>query len=165
MKTRFLFPHWAKALGWGLTFCFLILGIIYMFRETYFPNLEKSVDWLTIHIPQKLTWDAELLGNTQNNLLDEIITVGLTLGLVLVAFSKERKEDEWVAQVRLESLQWGVMINALLIILATLLVYNGAYLSILIYNVFTALAFFVIRFNWILYIKPLLFRRNMMPLV
>ncbi|MFN4146363.1 MAG: hypothetical protein ACK4GN_11110 [Runella sp.] len=73
-----------------------------------------------------------------------------------MGFSREKIEDEWVAKVRLESLQWGVLINAILLILFTLLIYGPDYFTVLYINMFSALVLFVIRFNTILYVKPYL---------
>ncbi len=169
MKTRFLFPHWCKLLGWWLAVPFLIFGIIYLSRENFIEQFEPYTKYFEVRIPKWLVIDDESL-TKQNfvttNILDEIIIIALTLGLILVAFSKEKQEDEWVAQVRLESLQWGVLLNTGLIILATLIVYDFKYFNVLIYNVFTTLLIFIVRFNWVLYIQPSLFKRKrIMPMI
>ncbi|MDR6193049.1 hypothetical protein [Siphonobacter sp. SORGH_AS_0500] len=171
MKTRFLFPHWCKPLGWWLAIPFLILGIIYVSRSNFIEQFEPYASYFEVKIPKWLVIidDEEDLGIqnfVSNNILDEIITIGLTLGLLFVAFSKEKVEDEWVAQVRLESLQWGVLLNTVFIILATLMVYSFKYLDVLIYNVFTTLIIFIVRFNWVLYIQPFLFKgKRVTPMI
>ncbi|MFT4031871.1 MAG: hypothetical protein QM669_05595 [Siphonobacter sp.] len=165
MKTRFLFPHWCKRLGWMLSLFFLSLGVLFEIRDAIWSNetIDTYTHWLNVKIPKRMVWDEDgFLSKSvqspyfENNLLDEIIIIGLVAGLLLLAFSKEKTEDEWVARIRLESLQWGVIINTVLILMATLFIYDGPYFWVLVYNIFTTLIIFITRFNWLLYIRPAL---------
>ena len=91
-----------------------------------------------------------------NNFTDEIGGILLITGLLLIALSKERDEDERIAALRLESLLWAVLINSILLILAMILFYNGLFLQAMAYNICTTLILFVARFNLKLYAE----RRN-----
>lgn len=154
MKSRFLFPNSCKKWGWILTIPALVLGFCTMFIDDF----AQYLPWLNVNLPGWFI-GADFLqegrgGPFTHNLLPELIVTFLSAGLVLIAFSKEKVEDERISQIRLESLQWGVLINVLYVVLATVLVYGGSYLSVLVYNMFTPLLFFIIRFNWILYVQP-----------
>lgn len=68
----------------------------------------------------------------------------------MIAFSKEKNEDEYIATVRLESLQWGIYINYGLLAILTWCFYGFDYLGIMIYNMFTPLVFFILRFHYVI---------------
>lgn len=150
----FLFPNRLKRIGWFITIPSIIIGIVYFFSGT-----ELNASWLDVTVPRWLVITDGFLGTRTGstvtlNLTDELLTIALTVGLMLIAFSKEKIEDEFIAKTRLESLQWGVCLNTLLLIIGTLLFYDGYYFNVMIFNMFTPLIFFVIRFNYIIYLKP-----------
>ena len=86
-----------------------------------------------------------------NNILDEIASILIIIGAILIAFSKEKLEDEFISKIRLESLAWAVYINYTILILAIVFSYGFSFFWALIFNMFTLLIFFLVRFNWILY--------------
>jgi hypothetical protein len=51
------------------------------------------------------------IGIVNNNILNEILGVVIILSLLVVAFSKEKSEDEYISKIRLESLVWSVYLN------------------------------------------------------
>ncbi|SBV93285.1 hypothetical protein [uncultured Dysgonomonas sp.] len=140
MKTRFLFPHRCKIIG----LCILLTGILVGFVINNFLN-----DYLIVD----LSW---LLGTSGFNKGKVDMTFTLTCSLLIIggvifAFSKEKVEDEYIADIRLTSLLWAVFINYLLLLIAVFVVYDLDFLDVLIYNMFTPLIIFVIRFNFLLY--------------
>lgn len=148
MLPRFLFPFRYKIIGWIITLPLLIFGISSML-------FEFEIDFFTVKLPFKYFLADNFLNKDETvlQLGDEFIIVGLIIGLLLIAFSKERIEDEYVSQVRLESLQWAIYVNFGFLIVATLFVYGGDYFTILLYNMFTPLLIFIIRFYYVLYLK------------
>jgi len=155
MKNTLLIAHRWKALGWLLTIPALIAGI--WFIATDFPDdfLQVSVTpWM-----QRFLWIDEGIFNSNTatktiSLLDELICISLLAGLLLLAFSKEKMEDEWIQSVRLESLQWAILINTLLLIAFTIFTHGIPFLNVMMFNMFTPLLVFVGRFYYILRIKP-----------
>lgn len=155
MTPRFLFPHRYKKIGWMLLVPFLALGV-------YLLSTDVDVlanDWLSFDISSKyLLFYDPILGNDHEivkvDFTDELIMLGLTFALVLVAFSKEKIEDEWVSKTRLESLQWGVYTNTALLMLATILIHGSAYWTVIIVNMFATLIIFILRFHYVIYLKP-----------
>jgi hypothetical protein len=153
MKPRFLFPHRFKLFGWFIAIPSIILGLFVLFDDF-------SFDFLTVKVPFKYFFAAEFLSSNDKgnefsifNFTDEIAVIGSIIGLLLIAFSKVKVEDEYVSQIRLESLQWAIYLNFALLIIATLLVYGLAYYMVAIYNMITPLLFFVVRFHYILFFK------------
>src|SRR5690606_17673742 len=96
-------------------------------------------------VNQKIFEDTTFFSTHENNILDEIAGILLIIGALLIAFSKEKSEDEYIAKIRLESLVWSTYINYAILILAMILVYDMTFLWVLIFNMFTLLIFFVIR--------------------
>ena len=86
-----------------------------------------------------------------NNFTDEIAGTALIAGLLMIAFSRERFEDERTLQLRLEALLWSVYVNSVLIILAIIFCYNMLFLEVMVYNICSTLLIFIARFHWVMY--------------
>ena len=147
MKARFLFPHYLKKVGALITIPCLFLGFLCTTQDFSFNFLTLSKP-----LPFILSTESSLLG--EFNLTNELAIIGTILGLILISFSKERYEDEYVSILRLESLQWAMYLNFGILVISTLLVYGVDYYTITVYNMFTPLIIFILRFNYLLYIKP-----------
>lgn len=151
-----LLPHRYKAIGWFLFLPAAIAGSIV-------AATGYEVSWLSTHVIS--LYEADLFTNTRTtqltdlhwfhwveaNLTTTIIGVLLIAGALLVGFSKERIEDEFISRLRLSSLLWAVCVNYGLLLLAFLLVYGLSFLSVMMYNMFTVLLLFIIRFHYLLY--------------
>lgn len=147
MHTKFLLPHRARIWGWVITLPALVLMLLYLQTGFTFSFLDYAAPD-TRHID----FDNGFLATIQfNNFTDELGSILLIIGLLLVAFSKEKDEDERISQIRLESLLWATLVNALLIIGCIILFYNQLFLKIMAYNICSTLLFFIARFNLVLY--------------
>jgi len=157
MKNKLLIAHRWKILGWLLAVPAFIGGISFVLFN--FP------EYLQVTVPEWLAhfiWIESFVSDTPNPtiyLLDEVIALSLLIGLLLLAFSKEKVEDEWIQQVRLESFQWAFLVNSMLLIAFTVFTHGSPFLSVMVYNMFTPLLIFVARFYYVLYLKPL-FSKN-----
>ena len=143
MKASNLLPYKVKRLGWIILLPSFILGFMVMY-------FDFKIDGFSIVIPYK---SFLVNGVNKNNLTDELILIIVIVSLILVAFSEEREEDEWVSKIRLESLQWSVYANYILLIMAILLVYDMHFFEALVYNMYTILILFILRFNYVLRVK------------
>lgn len=149
MPTKFLLPNRLKYLGWIIAIPSFILMILVLHYEFSFPFLEYEARRVG-----KISFDNGLLFNIQfNNFTDEIGSLLLLTGLLFIAFSKEKDEDERISKLRLESLLWAVFINSIFIIISIILFYNELFLNIMAYNICTTLILFIIRFNLTLYFE------------
>ncbi|CAN5836643.1 hypothetical protein BH11BAC4_BH11BAC4_18700 [soil metagenome] len=150
MQTQLLLPNRFKKAGWIL----LVAGII---AAIIIEGFHYTPHWLTMKVPTVLndTTPGGFTGIIENDISDELIATLVILGALLVAFSREKTEDEGIAMLRLSSLMWAVLVNYVILLLAVLLVYGFPFLSVLIYNLFTVLIIFIARFHFMLYRKPL----------
>ena len=130
MKTRFLFPYWCKYLG---VILFLVHLPVYMFRKNLgFADLTPSEDLFSAyHIFYLLT------------------TFLMLTGLVLIAFSKEKIEDEQIAQLRMDSLQWSIYLCYLALIICLAVTTNKQDAKDFVHmHLWVPLLVFIILFRW-----------------
>jgi len=172
MKTRFLFPHRFKKIGWVL----LALAVVCLFLPEI--SFLQNVKMLSIHFhaakdfsdpnflldtiiynTKDLFNPAFLMDSSRGGGFFRIIETDMNLtiwciiaiaGLLFVAFSRLKSEDEYISKIRLESLLWAMYINFILLIIATILFYGTDFLGIIFYNMFTPLIIFIIRFHILL---------------
>lgn len=148
METRFLFPNRFKKIGWVLLIPSVIVGLFTFFTDYHFEFLDVNVFALYTESFMKPGGFFKII---ENNIMDELAGIFLIVGAILVACSKEKNEDEFIARIRLESLLWAMYVNYFLLLLSILFVYDVGFYSIMVFNMFTLLLFFLIRFNFILY--------------
>ncbi|MFK5880445.1 MAG: hypothetical protein QM478_13230 [Flavobacteriaceae bacterium] len=108
-----------------------------------FPLIGDSASFLSEN--KSMEW-------SDNNITDELASILLIVGGLIVAFSKAKDEDEYISKIRTESLIWATYVNYGILILAVIFVYDMAFFNVMIYNMFTILFFFIIRFHYVLYI-------------
>ncbi len=152
MNSKLLLPNQFKAIGWIILIPITILGIIAM-TNSY------EVDWLNMKV-FALFNDDFVFGATNESGNFKFIETNVTLtllgalfivGAMMVGFSKEKREDEFIANLRLSSLLWSVWVSYVLLFLAFLFVYGMSFFNVMVYNMFTVLIIFIIRFNYILW--------------
>jgi membrane protein CcdC involved in cytochrome C biogenesis len=139
MKKLPLLPHIYQRVGFLLFIPFLLLSISY-------AGWDYEIPWLSYSKPSQ-----QLIDFNNHNFTDELALAGLIVSLLLISFSKEKIEDEAIQFFRLASLQWAVLVNYLILILCVMLVYGSGFLSVILYNMFTVLVIFIVRFRFVLY--------------
>lgn len=151
MKTNYLFPSKYKEIGLIFFIPSFILGLMSMFFEFEPSFLDFNMPTFFL---DRCFYEASLfpkdgvLGFEENNILNEILGVILIVSSILLAFSKEKIEDEFISKIRLESLAWSVYLNYAVLLFSFLFLYGFNFLLILEFNMFTVLIFFISRFNW-----------------
>lgn len=133
MKTRFLFPYYFKFIG-------LALIVI-----VHFP---------LIHLLQlaNIRFDDNDKGLFSHHHVFFILTyVFILVSLLMIAFSKEKVEDEHISQLRLDSLQWALYLNYLVLVVSLVFTTGIDATDVLRLNLWVPLVFFIIRFRWVLY--------------
>ena len=148
MKSRFLFSHHYKPIGWVIFVIGFILGIILMLNDYNYPEWEVSVFPL---ISENDFFSKPAFEWSTNNIADEIASVFIIVGGILVCFSKTKDEDEYISKIRMESLIWATYVNYIILIITILFVFDSSFFNVLIFNMFTILLFFMVRFHYELY--------------
>jgi len=149
MNTKLLFPHRFKKIGWMLLVPSLALGFLLTF---YNPEQEfLRINAFTIYSSGFLSGGSKFFGFTKVDYSATLVGLLIIISATLVAFSKEKSEDEFIAKIRLESLLWAVYVNNAVLLFCTLFFFDFEFLLVLEFNTFTVLLIFIIRFNYILY--------------
>ncbi len=99
MKSRYLFPKWGSIAGYFLAIPGFVLGALYMFKDYSIPGFGF-----------RLREKDNLIEKAFENFTNELAIFLVVTGLILVAFSKDNKEDELSAKLRHNALYWSVMI-------------------------------------------------------
>jgi hypothetical protein len=93
----------------------------------------------------------------RHNFTDEVGSLALIAGLLMIAFSREKEEDERTVKLRLESLLWAVFVNSGWMMFSIVFFYGVLFANIMTYNICTPLILFIARFNFVMYKE----RRNL----
>lgn len=150
MNTRLLVPHRYRLVGWFISVPAALLGPATLYADF-------TIGWLGVSIPFMNNPTTIVTSTSTTNLVevqnltDEVAGIGVIIGLILIAFSKEKVEDEMSRLLRLEALQWSVYANYLVLALAIAFVYNESFFSVMIYNMFTLLLVFIARYRWLIW--------------
>lgn len=132
MKINYLLPNKYKKFGWMLFLLGIIIGV--------FLQIFDSTDDI---------FNLDLINNFGFEFLDEVISILIIIGGLLVGFSKEKIEDEFIHKLRHESLVWAIILNYIILLLTVIFIYEGNFFTVLVYNMFTPLIFFIVRFNFL----------------
>lgn len=146
MDKSFLFPHRFKKFGWILLVVGILFGLFYQILNWLELDLYKYLDREIANIIY-LDFNDKIF---EGGLLDELISIFIIVGGLLVGFSKTKVEDEFITQLRLSSLVWSVYVNYVILLITILLVYDMAFFEVMTFNMFTILLFFNIRFHILL---------------
>lgn len=133
MKTRFLFPYYFKFVGLALIIV-IHFPIIHLLQLMH-VNFDES--------------DTSLFN--YHHVFFVLTYVMIVIGLLMIAFSKEKIEDEHISQLRLDSLQWALYLNYAILVVSLVFTNGADTKDILKLNLWVPLIFFIVRFRWVLY--------------
>ncbi|MDX9812397.1 MAG: hypothetical protein RBU28_08410 [Bacteroidales bacterium] len=81
------------------------------------------------------------------NFADELVILVLLTGLILIAFSAERKEGAEYNGLRFKALKMSLLIDSLILFASVLFIYGGGFIAIVILNIFLPLALYILLFR------------------
>ena len=135
MKNKLLMPAQYKKIRW----------VVFVTTTIAFAGFVKF-EWEPSIL--NFTYGNSITGGTaKTNLLKEIIFTSWMIGLIMIAFSKEKREDEFIAYLRLSSWQYSVIASLLISIIGTWSIYGLNYLTFAGLNMLTAPLAFIVIFN------------------
>lgn len=139
MKDKYLLPYKSRWIGLVLILLHVPIRAIW---EIYYPGIDEH------RLPVDPN-DSMLFTNA--HLFFIASTLLVLTGLFLIAFSKEKIEDEQISQLRLDSLRWSIYLNYALLILSLIFTNGVNFIDMLRLNLWMPLVFFIIRFRWVIY--------------
>ncbi len=156
MNTKLLLPNRFKRIGW---FILIPAIIIYLLAVVFDLNIKLpdskvfalySNQFTLGHAYSESTPTRQICILQDGNYTLTLIGLLAIAGAILVGFSKEKQEDEFIAKTRLESLVWAVYVNYAILAFCFLFFFSFEFLQVMIYNMFTILLFFIARFYYVL---------------
>lgn len=143
-----LLPNRFRRIGWFILVPATLAGII-------LAATGYEAEWIKGHFPviagEEFPGGKQFMTIVYGNMTNTVVAVFFLVGALAVAFSREKMEDEYIRQVRLSSLLWAVWVNYALLLFAILFIYGLSFLNVMIYNMFTILIIFIIRYHYLLY--------------
>jgi hypothetical protein len=136
-------PRQFRLAGWVLLVPALFAAVL-----RFHFGLKPKVLECTVFAVYSSYFETRYFAFVQNNMAEEIAGVLLLLGLFFVGFSRERREDCRVDELRFRSLLLAVYINSALTLLSLLFVFGLGFVQVLIANLFTALVFYIAIFRY-----------------
>lgn len=148
MKLIYLLPYSFKKVGWLLflaSVILLVLGMMLNLDSSYFTFRVFSVyssklfgpgDWFAIH-PEEVAYT--------------VVSCLFITGALFIMFSKEKVEDEFIMSIRMNALMWAVLIHFTLLLILFITVYGINFGYVVIYNIYTLLVIFILRYYYLLY--------------
>jgi len=144
-----LLPHKLKIIGWFLFLPSLITGIILIIGDFESP-IDYKINFFAIFY--NITFgNTKYFGITRIDLIPNLTAVLFLIGGLIIIFSKEKIEDEFINTIRLNALQWAVFTNYLCLLLAIVFVYGIPFFNIMVYNMFTVILIYIPRFYYLLW--------------
>ena len=137
MKRDLLLPSKYKVWGWLLTGIFGTAGLFCLYGNFSLKILDYTIKSNDLFI--------------SSNFTNEIALTGTIMGLLLIVFSKEKIEDEFISYLRLKSLQLAVLISYAIFLILNFSFYDLNFFMATFYNSFTVMIVFIIKFQWSLY--------------
>jgi cell division protein FtsW (lipid II flippase) len=136
MRQPRLFPHWTRYLGY---ICILVhVPIIHLRHMNAFGHTDTYAQ------------DDHSLFSTDHLVFITAFLL-MVVGLILVAFSKEKIEDEQISKLRLDSLQWAIYLNYLILIISLIITDKMDFHLVLAIDTWIPLVFFIVRFQWVIF--------------
>jgi len=148
MMYKLLLPNKYKKIGWGMLIPATVLGIFLML--TGFEGMPVKAKVFSI-FNDEIFGKSQFFTFTYTNITNTVVGVLFIAGGLLVGFSKEKNEDEYIGNLRQSSLLWAVLVNYILLFISFVFIYGTAFLNVMLYNMFTVLIIFIFRFNYVLY--------------
>ncbi len=154
-KGIYLLPNKFNIIGVLL----FVVGIIITIIRFYFG---VKPDWLDIKVFAVYSsfLQTKYFTFITNNILEELSGLILLVGLVFIAFSKEKTENEIIEQIRIRSFFYSVYINILFTVFAFIFIFGLGFVYYLVLNMFVFLLLFIFIFRYNIYYYKKIKRNN-----
>ena len=135
MKKNYLFPQVFKRVGLWFFIPFAVMGIGCLFGNGWW-GISSSEGFFSSGLYEYFP---------------TIAIAGIASSLLLICFSREKDEDEYVNDLRCRTLVWSVISGYLVLIAGDLFIYDMAFLTFTFVNMYTVLVLYAVVFNFRLY--------------
>ncbi|MCJ8152334.1 hypothetical protein MKJ01_01000 [Chryseobacterium sp. SSA4.19] len=148
MNTMKLFPNRYKRIGWFIFIPSFILGLLSLSNIIHFPEVSLPV-FYNSGFPLS-NEETGLFKNTAIDFFPNLFGILTVIGGILVGFSKEQIEDEYISSLRLKSVFWSLIATYSILLILFLTVFGMLFFTAMILMMFLPLIFYILRFNYLL---------------
>ncbi|PYF68896.1 hypothetical protein [Pedobacter nutrimenti] len=141
MNNKLLLPNKYKVIGWIVFLVFAVMGIATLYFEFSIPGF-------VLPIPVN---ESKFIFEDSYNLTNETALAGTVVGLLMICFAREPKEDEYISLIRLRCWQWSVLASYIVLLVLNFSLYGMSFFVGMVYNLFTVLVIFIARFYYSIY--------------
>jgi len=146
VKGIYFLPKSFRYAGW----LFVILGIVSaVFRFHY--GIKPEFLEIKVFAIYSSFLQSKYFSFITNNYIEEITGLLVLTGLLFIAFSKEKNDNEEIMLLRFRSLFLSVYINSMLLILSLLFVFGLGFVDVLVLNIFSLPVIYIIVFRYSLF--------------
>jgi hypothetical protein len=135
-------------IGWIIFIPSLILGLVI---------LSSGLEFDSVNIPviynSGFPFGSERTGFFQwaeVDLIQNITGILIIIGGILVGFSQEKQEDEYLSSLRLKSVFWSLLISYAIILALFISIFGGLFFTVMLLAVYLPLILYILRFNYLL---------------
>lgn len=126
MKRDWLLPFGFKRVGWVILVPAVLLGL-----AIWLNGLNGLPEWIC---PEDSSAGRLLHTEMADRVFNNIALIGVWIGALFVACSRERIEDEMISRIRLNALLAALYVQMGLMVVIALAVYDFAYLEVMVAN-------------------------------
>ncbi len=136
---KLLLPYHFKAWGWGILIPGLVLGIV-----RFYFGIKLRVFDIKIFAIYSSYLETKYFTVIENHYSEEVAGLLLFIGLIFIAFSEEKIENDNLQSIRLKAIIFSIYINSLLIILSFLFIFGFGFIEVLIANLYSFLIMYIL---------------------
>lgn len=145
----FLLPRSFRLVG----IIFFIVGLFFGIARFKYGFKPDALDLNSFAVYSSYL-ETKFMQIVRNNFGEEITGILMVGGLFLMAFSREKTENELTSQLRLKSFFIAAYINFAFLLAAFLFTFGLAFVYILMLNMGIGLLAYIVAFRFLLYLNP-----------
>lgn len=154
-NTRFLLPSKFKKAGWwifGITLALIVVYFAFESKCSYSINDIRQLFGMERLSSHDIAFLSSSFG-PNDDLLLTFIGVLLIVAGIFIGFSRNKEDDEFIEQLRYESLILSLYINSGVVLLCLIFVWGLPFLWVMTINIFSILYVFIFCFYLRLYLN------------
>lgn len=128
----------------------ILVGIVLTYMRFIAGFKPEYLNWKVFAIYTSFLED-KYFTLTTNNVSEEICGVLVLAGLFIIAFSKEKEENDRIQEIRLYSFLYSVYANIVITFLTFIFIYGIGFVAFTMLNMYLVLILYIIIFRYQLY--------------
>lgn len=146
MKTIQLLPNSYKRWGWLILIPSMIVGLVCLFNGKISYEVELPVLYNSGFMD-----DPGFFVKTHVDVVTNGVGLLVIIGAVLVGFSREKEEDEYLQQLRLRAVFWSLIVSYTIFFVLMLTVFGLQFFNLMIILLYFPILIYIFLFNFYLY--------------